>query len=180
MLILLARIGKLCLLLLLFLFNSKLKATSNYPNIIFILADDLGKGDLSLNKGHVATPNIDRLAKEGLRFTDAHTTSSVCTPSRYSLMTGRYCWRTYIDRGVIKLATAPPLIKENETTVASLLKRNTSNDISETNNLQTQYPKKVEELTLLLQKFIDEGRSTEGKPQQNDREVKIYSSKSVK
>ena len=123
MLKLLTQISKLCLLFVLFLMSSKTPAKSNYPNIIFIFADDMGIGDVSHNKGKVATPNIDRLVKEGLRFTDAHTTSSVCTPSRYSLMTGRYCWRTSLEKGVIKLATAPPLIKENETTVASLLKR---------------------------------------------------------
>ncbi len=60
------------------------------PNVVFILADDLGYGDLSHAGGRAATPHCDRLAREGMRFTDAHTTSSVCTPTRYGILTGRY------------------------------------------------------------------------------------------
>ena len=64
------------------------------PNILLIYADDLGYGDVSCyGATRVHTPNIDRLAREGLRFTDAHTTSSTCTPSRYSMLTGEYAWR---------------------------------------------------------------------------------------
>jgi arylsulfatase A-like enzyme len=64
------------------------------PNIVLIYADDLGYGDVS-SYGATAlrTPNIDRLAKEGLRFTDAHSSSATCTPSRYSMLTGQYAWR---------------------------------------------------------------------------------------
>ena len=65
------------------------------PNIVYILADDLGYGDIAAFNpdGKIKTPNLDRLAAEGMRFTDAHSPSSVCTPTRYALMTGRYPWR---------------------------------------------------------------------------------------
>jgi len=92
------------------------------PNIIFIFADDMGIGDVSHYGGKAPTPHLDRMAKEGMRFTDAHTTSSVCTPSRYGLLTGRYNWRTRLQRSVFMLPDHAPLIKENESTVASLLK----------------------------------------------------------
>ena len=64
------------------------------PNIVIIYADDLGYGDVGCyGATKVKTPNIDRLAAQGLRFTDAHSSASTCTPSRYSLMTGEYAWR---------------------------------------------------------------------------------------
>ena len=70
------------------------------PNIVLILADDLGYGDLSCyGATKVSTPNIDSLARDGRRFTDAYSPSSVCTPSRYNLLTGRYAWRTWIRSG---------------------------------------------------------------------------------
>ena len=93
------------------------------PNIIFIFADDMGIGDVSHTTGKAATPHLDRLAEEGIRFTDAHTSSSVCTPSRYSLLTGRYYWRTSLSKGVIHKPTTKPLLKKEETTVASVLKK---------------------------------------------------------
>ena len=67
------------------------------PNIVYILADDLGYGDvkcLNPERCKIATPHMDRLAAEGMIFTDAHTSSSVCTPTRYGILTGRYNWRT--------------------------------------------------------------------------------------
>ena len=66
------------------------------PNIIFILADDMGYGDVqALNpKSKIPTPHLNRLAKEGMTFTDAHSPSAVCTPTRYAILTGRYCWRS--------------------------------------------------------------------------------------
>ena len=70
------------------------------PNIVLIYADDMGYGDvqcLNPDRGKIPTPHMDRLASEGMIFTDAHTTSSVCTPSRYSLLTGRYNWRTKLQ-----------------------------------------------------------------------------------
>src|SRR5689334_15610540 len=70
------------------------------PNILLILADDFGFGSLNCygaNPKLVRTPNIDRLAQAGVRFTDANTPSSVCSPSRYAVLTGRYCWRTSLQ-----------------------------------------------------------------------------------
>lgn len=94
------------------------------PNIVFILADDLGYGDLRCyNKdSKVPTPNLDRLAGQSMRFTDAHTPSAVCTPTRYGILTGRYCWRTSLKRGVLN-GYSPLLIEPKRLTVASLLKQ---------------------------------------------------------
>lgn len=101
------------------------KSNSDKPNIILILADDLGYGDLSCyGATKVRTNNIDRLANEGMMFTDAHSTSAVCSPSRYSLLTGRYAWR-YVDleRGVLHLDD-PLSIRTDQPTIASFLKKN--------------------------------------------------------
>ncbi len=94
------------------------------PNIVLVLADDLGYGDVNCNnpQGKIATPNIDRLASAGMRFTDAHTSSSVCTPTRYSLLTGRYAWRTRLQSGVLG-GLSPPLIAPGRLTVAELLRK---------------------------------------------------------
>ena len=80
------------------------------PNIVYILADDLGYGDIGCYNpsSKIPTPNIDRLAKEGMRFTDAHSPSAVCTPTRYALLTGRYAWRTRLQRNVIGLFARLP------------------------------------------------------------------------
>ena len=93
------------------------------PNIIVILADDLGYGDLScLNpKSKIQTPNLDRIAREGMTFTDAHSPSSVCTPTRYGLLTGRYCWRSRLKRGVL-MGGSPSLMSRERLNLASLLK----------------------------------------------------------
>ncbi len=97
--------------------------SSSKPNIIIILADDLGYGSLGCyGATKVKTPNLDKLATEGRRFTDAHSTSSVCTPSRYSLLTGQYAWR--INNWEPVFCHAPLLIDPAKTTtIASLLKR---------------------------------------------------------
>jgi arylsulfatase A-like enzyme len=94
------------------------------PNIVVILADDLGYGDpRCYNKASaVPTPSIDKLATQGMRFTDAHTPSAVCTPTRYGILTGRYCWRTSLKKGVLN-GYSPALIEPGRVTVASLLKR---------------------------------------------------------
>ncbi len=94
------------------------------PNIIYVLADDLGYGDIgSFNAdGKIKTPHIDQLASEGMKFTDAHTSSAVCTPTRYGIMTGRYNWRSPLKQGVLT-GVSKSLIPGNRTTVASLLKR---------------------------------------------------------
>ena len=92
------------------------------PNIVIILADDLGYGDTSCYRAKlVQTPHIDRLAKEGRHFTDGHAPSSICSPSRYSLLTGRYCWRTSLKDGVLDVHS-PLHIEPARMTVASLLK----------------------------------------------------------
>ncbi len=98
--------------------------TPAHPNIVFILADDLGYGDLGCyNKdSKIPTPNLDRLAYEGTRFTDAHAPTSVCTPTRYALLTGRFSWRTRLQRGVLGVWDKP-LIAPERLTVASLLKQ---------------------------------------------------------
>lgn len=78
-------------------------AKAERPNVLFIYADDLGLGDVSCYNAAAAwqTPHIDRLAAEGMLFTDAHSASALCTPSRYALMTGRYAWRGRLKRGVV-------------------------------------------------------------------------------
>ena len=99
------------------------KAETTKPNIIVIYTDDQGYGDVSaLNpNSKFKTPNIDRLASEGLTFTDAHSPDTVCTPSRYGLLTGRYSWRTELKRGVFG-AERPCLIPDDRMTLASLLR----------------------------------------------------------
>ena len=93
------------------------------PNIVVIMADDMGYGDPQCYnpESSARTPNIDRLAAEGMRFTDAHTPSAVCTPTRYGLLTGRYCWRTDLKSGVL-WGESPNLIEPGRMTLASLLK----------------------------------------------------------
>jgi arylsulfatase A len=94
------------------------------PNIVYILADDLGYGDVKcLNPdGKIATPNIDRLAAAGMIFNDAHSGSSVCTPTRYGILTGRYAWRSRLQSGV-QGGHSPRLIEPGRLTVAAMLKR---------------------------------------------------------
>ena len=108
----------------------------NKPNIIFILADDMGIGDASCYnpESKIITPNIDRLAKEGMMFTDAHAPGSICVPSRYGLLTGRYPFRKWSEKYERKIKRGdidwihfglPNLRDEvGETTTASLLKKN--------------------------------------------------------
>ena len=105
--------------------RSSAKETENpNPNIVLVLADDMGYGDSEVynSASKIATPNIDLLASEGIRFTDAHAPASICTPTRYGLLTGRYCWRTRVKRGVILGYDEDPLIEKGRSTLASLLK----------------------------------------------------------
>ena len=91
------------------------------PNIIIIYADDLGFGDVGVyGSTKIPTPNIDQLAMEGRRFTDAHAPSATCTPSRFGLLTGMYPWRN--KRARILSGTAPLLIDTAQATLASMLK----------------------------------------------------------
>jgi len=105
------------------LFNRCGMRTQN-PNIIFIMADDLGFGDVSCYNPDsvIRTPNIDQLAAGGILFTDAHSPSAVCTPTRYSVLTGRYCWRSRLKRGVFG-GYDKPLIEKDRVTVVSFLKK---------------------------------------------------------
>lgn len=95
------------------------------PNIIYILADDMGYGDLScLNpESKIKTVNLDRMAQQGMVFTDAHSNSAVCTPTRYGILTGRYAWRSKLKQGV-SWSYDEHLIAPERMTVASLLKKN--------------------------------------------------------
>jgi arylsulfatase A-like enzyme len=94
------------------------------PNIVIILADDMGSGDPGCyNKdSKIPTPAIDRLARQGMRFLDAHTPSAVCTPTRYGLLTGRYAWRSTLKKGVLQ-GYDPLLIEPGRLTLAALLRR---------------------------------------------------------
>ena len=94
------------------------------PNVVVILCDDLGYGDVKcLNaEGKIATPHIDRLAAGGMIFTDAHSSSAVCTPTRYGLLTGRYNWRSRLQMHV-QGGCSPRLIEPGRMTVASMLKQ---------------------------------------------------------
>jgi arylsulfatase A len=96
----------------------------NKPNIVFIMADDMGFGDVGCYnpESKIDTPNMDKLASEGMRFTRAHTPSSLCSPTRYGLLTGRYCWRTSLKKGVLAdFYGDKPLIEKKRMTLASLL-----------------------------------------------------------
>jgi len=110
------------LLTVLFITFPGIQTFAEKPNLVFILADDQGYGDVSHAGGKAPTPNIDRLAKEGMRFTDAHTTSSVCTPTRYSILTGRYNWRSPLKKSVL-FGLDTPLIPKSRTTVAGFLRK---------------------------------------------------------
>jgi arylsulfatase A len=104
-------------------FGAALQADKR-PNIVYILADDLGWGDLDVYNDHSAipTPNANAFAQESMRFTDMHASSAVCTPSRYSILTGRYCWRSRLKKGVLN-GDSPNLIEPGRMTVPSMLKQ---------------------------------------------------------
>ncbi len=93
------------------------------PNIIYIMADDMGYGDVAWYnaKTKIPTPNMDRIAREGVYCTDAHSASAVCSPSRYAVMTGKFGWRSSLKRGVLN-GFGAPLIEHDQLTVARLLK----------------------------------------------------------
>ena len=113
-------LSTLCLLVL----ASPFITAEQKPNIIYVLMDDMGQGDVSCfnPSSKIHTPNIDSLAASGMSFTDAHTNSSVCTPTRYGILTGRYAWRTHLKKSVIG-GTSPSLIRPGRLTIASLLKQ---------------------------------------------------------
>src|SRR3954468_4597260 len=94
------------------------------PNIVVILADDFGVGDVHAlyPSNKLATPNLDRLVQQGMHFTDAHTASAVCTPTRYGLLTGRYPWRTPLQEWVLA-CYEPPLIDPKRLRLPALLQQ---------------------------------------------------------
>jgi arylsulfatase A len=95
------------------------------PNILLIYADDLGYGDVRCynpERGRIPTPHIDRLAAEGMRFTDAHSSSGVCSPSRYAILTGRYHWRSRLQQGIVGV-WGRPLIAPDRLTLGKLVGR---------------------------------------------------------
>lgn len=98
-------------------------SVNDHPNIIYILTDDLGYGDLKVYnpESKISTPRIDGLAAEGMRFTQAHTASAVCTPTRYSVLTGQYAWRTSLQEGVT-WSYGRVFMEEGRETVATLLR----------------------------------------------------------
>jgi arylsulfatase A-like enzyme len=106
-----------------FLMASSCLAQARHPNIIVILADDFGVGDIQAHypKNKIPTPYLDRLVQEGRSFTDAHSSSAVCSPTRYGLLTGRYNWRTRLQEWVIA-AYEPPLIANDRPTLPGFLK----------------------------------------------------------
>jgi arylsulfatase A-like enzyme len=105
--------------------HTSLAAAAARPNVVVIYADDLGYGDVqgyNPERGKIPTPRIDRLAAQGMAFTDAHSSSGVCSPSRYTLLTGRYHWRTRLQKGIVGVF-GEPLIAPERLTVAGLLKQ---------------------------------------------------------
>ena len=110
----LALLGLLC---------TSLVHAADKPNFVFILCDDLGYGDVKANnpQGKIATPHMDQIAARGMRFTDAHSSSAVCSPTRYGVMTGRYNWRSKLQSGVLG-GLSPRLIEPGRLTVAAMLK----------------------------------------------------------
>lgn len=160
------------------------------PNVVVILADDLGYGDVSCynSDAKIATPHLDKLAAEGMRFTDAHSPSTVCTPTRYSLLTGRMAFRTGM-RGVFSGAGGPCLIEEQRLTLPQMLRNKGSggnnydgkalrpfalpdtapnapgqlyrldSDPGETKNLYFDHPEIAQELKDKLAEFKNSGRS---------------------
>ena len=101
--------------------SAPIEEGNKIPNVIFIVADDLGYGDISCyGAKRIQTPNVDRLAKQGLRFTDAHAVAATSTPSRYALFTGHYSWRR--DDTGIAAGNAGMVIRPEQTTIADLFK----------------------------------------------------------
>jgi arylsulfatase A-like enzyme len=120
-----SNVGKLvCLLVAVVVVSAETGAEeARPPNIVYILADDLGIGDPGCYNAQskIPTPHIDRIAKEGMRFTDAHSGSAVCTPTRYGILTGRYAWRSRLKQGVLG-GYSRALIEPGRLTVAEVLK----------------------------------------------------------
>ena len=104
---------------------TSLSLAGEKPNIIVILADDFGVGDIQAHypENKIKTPHLDKLVREGMSFTDAHSPSAVCSPTRYGLLTGRYAWRTRLQEWVVA-AYEPPLINQHRPTLPGFLRKN--------------------------------------------------------
>ena len=100
------------------------KETQKRPNIVIILADDFGVGDIQAHypENKITTPYLDKFSAQSMRFTNAHSGAACCTPTRYGLMTGRYAWRTSLQEWVIA-AYEPPLIDEGRLTLPMFLQQ---------------------------------------------------------
>jgi len=106
-------------------FLSAADAPARKPNVVILYTDDLGYGDVQCynpERGKIPTPHIDKLASQGMRFTDGHSSSGVCSPSRYTLLTGRYHWRTRLQSGIVPL-WGEPLIAADRVTIGTLAKQ---------------------------------------------------------
>jgi arylsulfatase A-like enzyme len=112
------------LVLMLCAFCPGAKAKNPHPNVVIILADDMGYGDPQCYNAQslIPTPNIDRLARGGTRFTDAHSVSAVCTPTRFGLLTGSYCWRTPLSHAIV-MPYEPPIVENDQTTLPEIFKQ---------------------------------------------------------
>ncbi len=135
-------------------------AQTQRPSIVLIHADDLGYGDVSsYGATTIKTPNMDRLAREGLRFTDAHASAATCTPSRYAMLTGEYAWRKK-GTGVLP-GDAAMVIDTRQTTLAGLLQKAeyTTGVVGKWHNVAAHHPEKVQEMSARLQKIRQDGRS---------------------
>ncbi len=115
---------RFAILLIAILALTPIAANAAPPNIVLILADDLGQGDLGCYNPNskIPTPHLDQLAREGMWFTDAHSPSSVCTPTRYALLTGTYAWRSRLKKGVLN-GYDHLLIEPERTTIAQVLQK---------------------------------------------------------
>lgn len=104
--------------------KDKVNENGKLPNMVLIVADDMGYGDPGCYnpESKIPTPNMDLLSKKGVRYTDVHSAASVCTPARYGILTGRYCWRSRLKKGVLWSGYDDPLIPLERETLASLLK----------------------------------------------------------
>jgi arylsulfatase A-like enzyme len=130
--------------------NYAIAFAADKPNIVFVLFDDMGWGQPQsyVPNSALRTPNLDRMARQGMRFTDAHSAAAVCTPTRYGVLTGRYPSR--IGQFGVLTTYSPPLVPPTRLTVASLLKQNGYHTAR------------------TMQGNIDHGRSTRGTDQQNE------------
>ena len=104
--------------------SERIKSKNKRPNIVIILADDMGYGDIQAynTDSKIPTPHLNRLVNQGVRFSDAHSGSAVCSPTRYGLLTGRYCWRTELKSGVLWPPNDTPLIGPERLTLTSMLR----------------------------------------------------------